>query len=88
VALGTIESARLALNSFAGLPSAQRMGRNLMAHLRSNLTIRIPAVPWRVWLGRHPPCRRPRCSANAATRSTATTSATSTCRSPPPASAR
>jgi choline dehydrogenase-like flavoprotein len=42
VALGTIESARLALNSFAGLPSAQRMGRNLMAHLRSNLTIRIP----------------------------------------------
>jgi choline dehydrogenase-like flavoprotein len=42
VALGTIESARLALNSFAGLPGAQRMGRNLMAHLRSNLTIRIP----------------------------------------------
>jgi hypothetical protein len=42
VALGTIESARLALNSFAGLPSAQRIGRNLMAHLRSNLTIRVP----------------------------------------------
>jgi choline dehydrogenase-like flavoprotein len=42
VALGTIESARLALNSFAGLPSAQRIGRNLMGHLRSNLTIRIP----------------------------------------------
>jgi choline dehydrogenase-like flavoprotein len=42
VALGTIESARLALNSFAGLPGAQRIGRNLMAHLRSNLTIRIP----------------------------------------------
>jgi choline dehydrogenase-like flavoprotein len=42
VALGTIESARLALNSFAGLPSAARIGRNLMAHLRSNLTIRIP----------------------------------------------
>jgi choline dehydrogenase-like flavoprotein len=42
VALGTIESARLALNSFAGLPTAQRMGQNLMAHLRSNLTIRIP----------------------------------------------
>jgi choline dehydrogenase-like flavoprotein len=42
VALGTIESARLALNSLAGLPSAQRIGRNLMAHLRSNLTIRIP----------------------------------------------
>jgi choline dehydrogenase-like flavoprotein len=42
VALGTIESARLALNSFAGLPGAQRIGANLMAHLRSNLTIRIP----------------------------------------------
>jgi choline dehydrogenase-like flavoprotein len=42
VALGTIESARLALNSFAGLPSTQRIGGNLMAHLRSNLTIRIP----------------------------------------------
>jgi choline dehydrogenase-like flavoprotein len=42
VALGTVESARLALNSFAGLPSAQRIGHNLMAHLRSNVTIRIP----------------------------------------------
>jgi choline dehydrogenase-like flavoprotein len=42
VALGTIESARLALNSFAGVPTAQRIGTNLMAHLRSNLTIRIP----------------------------------------------
>ncbi|TWF80317.1 choline dehydrogenase-like flavoprotein [Pseudonocardia hierapolitana] len=42
VALGTIESARLALNSFGGLPGAQEIGRNLMAHLRSNLTIRIP----------------------------------------------
>ncbi|MGE5636788.1 MAG: family 16 glycoside hydrolase [Nocardioidaceae bacterium] len=42
IALGTIESARLALNSFGGLPSAQRIGRNLMAHLRSNLTIRVP----------------------------------------------
>ncbi|HEY2958981.1 MAG TPA: family 16 glycoside hydrolase [Actinomycetota bacterium] len=42
VALGTIESARLALNSFGGLPTTQRMGGNLMAHLRSNLTIRIP----------------------------------------------
>jgi choline dehydrogenase-like flavoprotein len=42
VALGTIESARLALNSFAGLPGAQHIGGNLMAHLRSNLTIRVP----------------------------------------------
>jgi hypothetical protein len=37
LALGTIESTRLALESF---PTPQ-MGRNLMAHLRSNLTVRI-----------------------------------------------
>jgi choline dehydrogenase-like flavoprotein len=42
IALGTIESARLALNSFQGVPSYPRMGQNLLAHLRSNLTIRIP----------------------------------------------
>jgi choline dehydrogenase-like flavoprotein len=42
VALGTIESARLALTSFPSLQNSQRIGRNLMAHLRSNLTIRIP----------------------------------------------
>jgi choline dehydrogenase-like flavoprotein len=42
VALGTIESARLALNSFTGLPGTQLIGRNLMAHLRSNLTVRVP----------------------------------------------
>ncbi len=46
VALGAIESTRLALNTFkdslAGR-AAQRMGKNLVAHLRSNLTIRIPA---------------------------------------------
>jgi choline dehydrogenase-like flavoprotein len=45
IALGTIESARLALNTFKdslGWRAAQRMGRNLMAHLRSNLTIRVP----------------------------------------------
>ena len=45
VALGTIESTRLVLNTFkdslAGR-AAQRMGQNLMAHLRSNLTIRVP----------------------------------------------
>jgi len=45
VALGTIESTRLALwtfkDSLAGR-GAQRMGENLIAHLRSNLTIRIP----------------------------------------------
>ncbi|MGH9859969.1 MAG: family 16 glycoside hydrolase [Candidatus Acidiferrales bacterium] len=45
IALGTIESTRLAQNTFrdslAGR-AAERMGRNLMAHLRSNLDIRIP----------------------------------------------
>jgi choline dehydrogenase-like flavoprotein len=70
VALGTIESARLALNSFAPTsPSAS------------------PAPPWRTWPQRRPTCRPPRCSANAATSSTPTTSATSTCRSRPPGSA-
>ena len=40
IAAGTIESTRLAL---ASLPNANGcIGRNLMAHLRSNLTIRIP----------------------------------------------
>jgi choline dehydrogenase-like flavoprotein len=42
LAAGTIESARLALGSLPGLPGAERIGANLMAHLRSNLTIRIP----------------------------------------------
>jgi len=40
VAAGTIESTRLALLS---LPNSHALiGRNLMAHLRSNLTIRVP----------------------------------------------
>lgn len=42
IATGTIESTRLALTSFPGLPNAALVGTNLMAHLRSNLTIRIP----------------------------------------------
>lgn len=44
IALGTIESARLAALSFANtaLPSKDRIGRNLMAHLRSNLAIKVP----------------------------------------------
>src|SRR4051794_8816662 len=49
IALGTIESARLALVTFdgSGIPTFPRMGRNLMAHLRSNLSFRIPrtAIP-------------------------------------------
>lgn len=39
IALGTIESTRLALNSFG---DDGRIGRNLMAHLRSNVNIRVP----------------------------------------------
>jgi Domain of Unknown Function (DUF1080)/GMC oxidoreductase len=42
IALGTIESARLVLNSFPDLPGRDRVGRNLMAHLRSNVVLRIP----------------------------------------------
>jgi hypothetical protein len=42
IALATIESTRLALNSFQGIPNYDLIGKNLMAHLRSNLTIRIP----------------------------------------------
>ena len=45
LALGTIETTRVALTTFqqslAGR-AAQRMGANLIAHLRSNLTIRVP----------------------------------------------
>src|SRR5262249_29392063 len=39
LALGTIESTRLALNT---VPEKNLIGRNLMAHLRSNLTFRVP----------------------------------------------
>lgn len=38
IALGTIESTRLVKNSF----DRQDVGRNLMAHLRSNLVVRFP----------------------------------------------
>jgi hypothetical protein len=44
LALGTIESTRLALVSFPtspGNPAAELMGRNLMAHWRSNTFVRI-----------------------------------------------
>jgi hypothetical protein len=47
VAQGTIESTRLALTTFKDSLSgraAQRMGGNFVAHLRSNLTIRVPAA--------------------------------------------
>lgn len=42
IALGTIESARLVLNSFPDLPGRALVGANLMGHLRSNVVIRIP----------------------------------------------
>ena len=42
IALGTIESSRLALVSFGNTANSDLIGRNLMAHLRSNITIRIP----------------------------------------------
>ena len=44
IALGAIESIRLALVSFGDIPPAAygRIGTNFMAHLRSNLDIRIP----------------------------------------------
>jgi hypothetical protein len=44
IALGTIENARLALVSFegTGLPTLPLIGKNLIAHLRSNLVIRVP----------------------------------------------
>jgi len=42
IALGTIESARLALLSFQGVTHYEQIGKGLMAHLRSNLTIQIP----------------------------------------------
>ena len=42
VALGTIESARLALLSFEGITNYDQIGKGLRGHLRSNLTIRVP----------------------------------------------
>ena len=44
IALGTIESARLALVTFdgSGIPTLPLMGKNLMAHLRTNLVVKVP----------------------------------------------
>jgi choline dehydrogenase-like flavoprotein len=41
LALGTIESTRLAQLSFEGIPNYHLMGQNLMAHVRSTLAIRF-----------------------------------------------
>jgi choline dehydrogenase-like flavoprotein len=49
LAAGTIESTRIALTTFqtslAGR-AAQRMGKNLMCHLRSNFTMRVPVTAY------------------------------------------
>jgi len=42
LAMATIESTRLALNSFQGVAEYPLIGQNLIAHLRSNLNIRVP----------------------------------------------
>jgi len=42
IALGTIESTRVALLSFGGITNYPLIGTNLMAHLRSNMAIRVP----------------------------------------------
>jgi choline dehydrogenase-like flavoprotein len=42
VALGTIECTRVALLSFGGITNYPLIGTNLMAHLRSNMAIRVP----------------------------------------------
>lgn len=42
IALGTIESTRMVLDSFPDLPRRDKAGTNFMAHLRSNVVIRIP----------------------------------------------
>ncbi len=39
LAMGTIENTRMVLNT---VPEKGQVGRNLMAHLRSNLTFRVP----------------------------------------------
>jgi choline dehydrogenase-like flavoprotein len=47
VALGTVESTRLVANMYrGGLPDidTSTVGQNLMAHLRSNLDVRVPAT--------------------------------------------
>jgi len=44
VAAGTIESTRLALESFPIIRGAYSMGANFMAHLRTNLTVRVKRI--------------------------------------------
>ena len=42
LAAGTIESTRLALQSFAGTMGYERIGTNLVSHMRSNYSFRLP----------------------------------------------
>jgi hypothetical protein len=42
LALGAIESARLALLSVAGVPNGNQMGANLLVHLRKNVSFTVP----------------------------------------------
>ena len=42
LAAGTIESTRLALESFAGIADAGLIGTNLISHMRSNYSFRLP----------------------------------------------
>jgi len=45
LAAGAIESARLAMLSVAGVPNGAEMGRNLMVHLRKNVSFTIAPLP-------------------------------------------
>jgi len=45
LAAGAIESARLAMLSVAGVPNGAQMGRNLMVHLRKNVSFTIAPLP-------------------------------------------
>lgn len=45
LALGAIESARVAKLSVPGVPSANQIGANLMVHLRKNVSFTVPIPP-------------------------------------------
>jgi len=45
LAMGAIESARMALNGIGGVPNASLMGANLMVHLRKNVGFQGPLPP-------------------------------------------
>ena len=85
LALGTIENARLALVSLPGLTGAEHIGANLMPHLRSNLTIRLPRAAINGLNPAFMSFRHRLCSSKAAILIRTGSSAISTCRSRPPA---